>query len=158
MTQPNKIDVAKINEAISTKMNFCGAFENLREMKKHVGRQAGNYGICPIKDGEICYVYNGTHFNVMYRKTILKLVLKKEWYDMIDSGFKKEEYRVIKPYWDKILNGHTQHEIVRFYLGYSKNRPQMTFRIKSIEKGIGQEVWGAEPGKEYYVIKLGERI
>ena len=151
-------EITKINESISTTMNFCGAFENLREMKKHVGRKVGNYGVCQIKDGVICYVYNGTRFDVMYRKTILKLVLKKKWYDMINSGFKTEEYRIIKPYWYKILNGRTNHEIVRFYLGYGKNRPQMTFRIKSIEKGTGQELWGAEPGMEYYVIKLGERI
>lgn len=31
-------------------------------------------------------------------KTI-DLVLKAEWYDMIASGEKREEYREIKPYW-----------------------------------------------------------
>ena len=30
---------------------------------------------------------------------ILDLPLKKEWYNMIESGIKKEEYREIKPYW-----------------------------------------------------------
>jgi len=30
---------------------------------------------------------------------ILDLPLKKEWYDMIESGVKKEEYRQIKPHW-----------------------------------------------------------
>ena len=30
---------------------------------------------------------------------ILHLVLKGNWYDMIASGEKKEEYREIKPYW-----------------------------------------------------------
>lgn len=29
----------------------------------------------------------------------LDLVLKKKWYDMIDSGIKTEEYREITPYW-----------------------------------------------------------
>lgn len=29
----------------------------------------------------------------------LKLVLKKKWYDMIESGVKLEEYRDIKPHW-----------------------------------------------------------
>ena len=29
----------------------------------------------------------------------LDLVLKRKWYDMIDSGVKTEEYREIKPYW-----------------------------------------------------------
>ena len=30
---------------------------------------------------------------------ILDLPLKKEWYDMIESGEKREEYREITPYW-----------------------------------------------------------
>lgn len=34
---------------------------------------------------------------------ILDLVLKHKWYDMIDRGEKKEEYREIKPYWEKRL-------------------------------------------------------
>lgn len=29
----------------------------------------------------------------------LDLVLKRKWYEMIDSGEKTEEYREIKPYW-----------------------------------------------------------
>ncbi len=29
----------------------------------------------------------------------LDLVLKKKWYDMIESGIKTEEYREITPYW-----------------------------------------------------------
>ena len=33
----------------------------------------------------------------------LKLTLKKQWFDMILSGEKKEEYREIKPYWTKRL-------------------------------------------------------
>ena len=34
---------------------------------------------------------------------ILDLVLKKEWFDMIKNGNKREEYREIKPYWTKRL-------------------------------------------------------
>lgn len=34
---------------------------------------------------------------------ILNLVLKHKWYDMIAGGEKKEEYREIKPYWEKRL-------------------------------------------------------
>ena len=33
----------------------------------------------------------------------LNLVLKHKWYDMIDRGEKPEEYREIKPYWEKRL-------------------------------------------------------
>ena len=33
----------------------------------------------------------------------LTLFLKKKWFDMIASGEKTEEYREIKPYWEKRL-------------------------------------------------------
>lgn len=115
----------------------------------------------------------------------LKLVLKKKWYDMIASGEKTEEYREIKPFWEKrlldyegikanyanimlkkLLFGYFDackdyprgYEEVTFYLGYAKDRPSMTFKIESITIGKGKTEWGAEPGKDYFVIKLGERI
>ena len=94
----------------------------------------------------------------------LKLVLKKKWYDLIEKGIKREEYREIKDYYTKrlFLKG-TEPKVrkfsyVTFYLGYQKNRPQMTFRIKSICVGKGRPEWGAEEGKLYYIIVLGERI
>lgn len=34
---------------------------------------------------------------------VLNLVLKKQWFDMISSGEKKEEYRDIKDYWARRL-------------------------------------------------------
>lgn len=34
-------------------------------------------------------------------KDTLHLPLKAKWYDMIESGVKTEEYRVVKPYWIK---------------------------------------------------------
>lgn len=37
----------------------------------------------------------------------LDLVLKGKWYDMIDSGEKKEEYREIKAYWCNRILYHT---------------------------------------------------
>ena len=39
----------------------------------------------------------------MKRTNTLHLVLKGKWYDMIASGVKTEEYREIKPYWEKRL-------------------------------------------------------
>lgn len=112
----------------------------------------------------------------------LDLVLKGKWYDMIASGEKTEEYREIKPYWEKRLfdnkaikryyemllfssfvvgkvvdpleypRGFTH---VRFHRGYTKIT--MTFEIDSITFGNGKEAWGAEPGKMYFVIKLKRR-
>lgn len=114
-------------------------------------------------------------------KTTLHLILKRQWYDMIASGTKKEEYREITQYWMKRLmlcycHGFTpcKHQscpnsrpdlcagIVRrfhyvtFHYGYTSRT--MTFRIADISTGVGKPEWGAEPDKQYFVIKLGERV
>lgn len=97
----------------------------------------------------------------------LKLVLKKQWYDMIASGEKTEEYRRVCQYWFNRLMQYNQAEgynefrkfdKVTFYLGYSKNRPSMTYEIKGMDHRCGRPEWGAEKGKRYFVIKLGERL
>lgn len=84
----------------------------------------------------------------------LHLPLKKEWYDLIERGIKTEEYREIKPYWTKrLMKRYCQ---VKFTYGYT-NRT-MTFEIESITIDKGKSEWGAETGKQYYVIKLGKRV
>lgn len=105
---------------------------------------------------------------------VLDLPLKKEWYDMIESGIKTEEYREIKPYWVKRLtmyhNGllpfsvrnHYQepkfkeYDMVRFRYGYTKRT--MTFKIKEITLGHGKPEWGHVTAAAVFIIKLGERI
>lgn len=114
----------------------------------------------------------------------LHLTLKAQWYNMIESGEKKEEYREIKPYWaNRLLVGYDGDSIggwasasptiiqeqinngfilikcydkVCFHFGYT-NRT-MTYEIKSISIGNGSIYWGAEDGKQYFIISLGERI
>lgn len=99
---------------------------------------------------------------------ILHLNLKKRWFDMIASGEKQEEYREIKPYWQKffvyglIKIGGICHSpknvIICFSHGYNKNRPQMRFKCRGLVIRTGRPAWGAEPGKEYFVIQIGDRI
>lgn len=85
----------------------------------------------------------------------LFLPLKKEWYDMIESGEKTEEYREIKEYWLKRL-AEKRFNRVQFSYGYTKRT--MSFLCEGIEIGTGNPEWGPEPGKEYFVIKLGRRL
>jgi hypothetical protein len=47
-----------------------------------------------------------------------------------------------------------RHDRVTFYMGYAKNRPTMERRIAGITIGKGLAEWGAEPNKEYFIIKL----
>lgn len=109
---------------------------------------------------------------------MLVLPIKKKWFDMILSSQKKEEYREIKPYYktrfynaikkelDKetfaqqvtavVLYGNTVMLDVIFRNGYSKNSPQI--KCKCIYKGRGQgkQEWGADPGKDYYILEILE--
>lgn len=107
---------------------------------------------------------------------VLYLPLKKEWYEMIESGVKTEEYREIVPYWcvrllrsvigvepfihhpsPFISHGKTfkEFDAVKFSYGYTKRT--MTFECKGITIGKGKKEWGA-PDNDIFIIKLGERI
>lgn len=94
---------------------------------------------------------------------ILDLPLKKEWYNMIESGEKREEYREIKPYWCKRLLGYkdTVHDAisfredythVRFRYGYTKRT--MTYEIDEITIGRGNPNWGAPTDRDVFIIKF----
>lgn len=90
---------------------------------------------------------------------ILHLPLKSEWYNLIESGIKTEEYREIKPYWIKrlcITNSDFKHyDKVKFSYGYTKKT--MTFLIEKISKGKGKKEWGAMDD-EVFIITLGNRV
>jgi len=99
---------------------------------------------------------------------ILHLTLKKKWFDMIASGEKKEEYRDIKPHWNRVFTNHwckwkksrgeggmNAWDIVHFTNGYGKTKPQVELEFVNIRKGIGNPEWGA-PKEEVYIIELGK--
>lgn len=87
---------------------------------------------------------------------ILHLTLKKQWFDMIASGEKTEEYRELKPYWHKRLQGK-EFDAIQFRNGYSKNAPKMLVKLKAIIQGHGRPEWGAGY-EESYILRLGEII
>jgi len=114
----------------------------------------------------------------MERKT-LKATLKNKWFDMIDSGEKPEEYREITQYWisrlltdfstdpDKNpikLNGGSykaiEYDEVHFFNGryFSERLRNMKLEYKGLTIGTGKQEWGATPGANYFVIKLGSKI
>lgn len=90
---------------------------------------------------------------------ILHLPLKSEWYNLIESGIKTEEYREIKPYWIKRLcisdSDFKHYDKVKFSYGYTKKT--MTFLIEKISKGKGKKEWGAMDD-EVFIITLGNRV
>ena len=113
--------------------------------------------------------------------TVLDLVLTYKWYDMIESGEKREEYREITPYWIKRLvdthrlgqkmlcnvpnvaaslieSGCVQmksYTHVRFHRGYTAK--SMVFRFDGLRIGNGNTQWGAPADRDVFIISLGER-
>lgn len=92
----------------------------------------------------------------MTERKMIHLVVKHEWYNKIASGERTEDYREVTPYYDKIFKDITNNDFVCFHRGKCDGRK--IFRIKSISIGEGKEEWGAEKGKQYYVIEIGEEV
>lgn len=93
---------------------------------------------------------------------ILYLTLKKEWFDKIKSGEKKEEYREKKPYyehrflhcsnWGCCCYGAVKRfDWICFRNGYGKRVPQIF--VKWLGLAIRTDTG---TGIKYFVIKLGE--
>lgn len=94
---------------------------------------------------------------------MLVLPIKKEWFEMIAKGEKKEEYRELKPYYHTRIKNtfgfdykNKQVEIV-FRNGYKHNSPSVKC-LCSLSVGTGKKEWGAEEGKKYYILEILEII
>ena len=114
------------------------------------------------------------------KKKVLTLTVSKEWFGMIVSGEKNEEYRVIKPYWaSRLVNQQSEsgevlfdefggyclvigkleykpYTHVLFINGYRKDSPRIEKEIESIsigkpKKGLCPDKW---LDKEFFVIKF----
>jgi len=85
---------------------------------------------------------------------VLHLTLKKQWFDMVESGEKLEEYREIKPYWDVRLAKN--YDVIKFRNGYSKDSPVIIIELNEVFKGFGLEKWGAPRSGPVYILKLGK--
>ncbi len=96
----------------------------------------------------------------------LKLTLKKQWFDMILFGQKKEEYREIKGYWvTRLIDNYFTNnqkfkdfDYVEFTNGYNKNSPTVTLDFLGICEGKGKKEWGAVENETYFIIKLGSEV
>lgn len=94
---------------------------------------------------------------------MLVLPIRKKWFDMILSGEKKEEYREIKPYYKSrfktagLLDQYGLPTIsnarIAFRNGYSAGSPTIETKC-TLDIKTGRPEWGAEPEKEYYVLKI----
>ena len=95
---------------------------------------------------------------------MLTLPIKKKWFDMIARGEKLEEYRDVTPYYigrfQKALGGDLAKafddgriRVVRFRNGYRADSPLLE-AVVSFRIGTGRPEWGAEPGRNYIVLRI----
>ena len=61
--------------------------------------------------------------------------MERKWLDEIVAGTKKVEYREIKPYWTKRLEGIECPFELRLINGMSKSAPEATVRIDKVTVG-----------------------
>ena len=94
------------------------------------------------------------------------LPIKQKWFDMIMSGEKLEEYREIKPYWEKRLDIFpdilrsiedvgVSHFVTQCKIraGYNKTSPTAIISYW-VDIGTGKTEWGAEPDTKYYRLHI----
>jgi ASC-1-like (ASCH) protein len=102
----------------------------------------------------------------------LKMTLKKEWFDKIKSGEKKQEFREVKKHWIQRLTGEgtiigidydyillyvpKKYDTVLFTNGYSKNSPQIEVEVKNIE--LRRNITCPLGYGDFFVINLGNVI
>ena len=95
---------------------------------------------------------------------MLTLPIKKKWFDMIATGKKTDEYRVIKPYYTKRFinaglldsDGKTttgEEVMIALRNGYSKDAPTLIATVR-LMFGEGREEWGAVDGEFYYILEI----
>lgn len=102
---------------------------------------------------------------------ILHATLTRRWFDNIASGFKKEEYREIKPHWIKrFIEGGVlespekpypkfkEYTHILFSNGYGDHRPKMLIELKRIYIGFGKPAWGADGVNKVFILKLGDIV
>ena len=83
---------------------------------------------------------------------ILKLPVNEYWYGLIKSGQLKHDYREIKPYWTKRLEGQS-YDAVEFYHRFKKNIKPLRYKFEWIKKGRIVNY-----NMDAYIIKFGEMI
>lgn len=94
---------------------------------------------------------------------MLVLPIKKQWFDMILSGEKKEEYREYKEYYTTrfskvfdMCDGFPVTDEVRelkFRNGYHTDSPSFVAECR-LRVDEGRTEWGAEAGVVYYVLEI----
>jgi hypothetical protein len=111
--------------------------------------------------------------------SVLYLTLDKKWFDLVASGHKVEEYRVLKPHWisrlvwpeyrhlekeqlkELIEKGvevlkYPYYNAILFINGYDANRPRVMVELKKITIGPAKETWHPDYLDDVFILHLGK--
>lgn len=100
-------------------------------------------------------------------KRLIVFHLKEKWFRMYQNGEKTEEYREPIEKWILYIAKHgyqlrRQDGIVaELDLAYPKKDDfsrKLFFQVENFTVGFGDMRLGAEPGKVYYITKMGRRL
>lgn len=83
---------------------------------------------------------------------VLKLPVNTGWYELIKSGELTHDYREIKPFWTKRLEGK-EYDIVEFYHRFKKDIEPIRYKFEWIKKGRLVNY-----NMDAYIIKFGEKV
>lgn len=86
---------------------------------------------------------------------MIVLPIKKQWFLMVRRGEKKEEYRALSTYYDRLF---LKHEGKRIWIclrnGYRRDSPRIYCEATPVRGKTGKAEWGAQPGVKYWVLKI----
>jgi hypothetical protein len=88
---------------------------------------------------------------------ILHLTLRQRWFNRVYCETKPEEYRELKPYWIKRLDGRN-YDCVCFRNGYGLDKPEVVLELKAIRIGRGKYMLGAPADRDCFILELGKII
>lgn len=117
---------------------------------------------------------------------VLKLTVKKEWFDLIKSGEKTEEYREVKSYWESRLQlyrgekisanewerfyeewysldlihriSFQKYDYIEFKNGYTKDAPTIITKCKGISVGNPTQSGSQLFDKDVFIISIGDIV
>lgn len=84
---------------------------------------------------------------------MLTLPIKGKWFDMIESGEKREEYRALSKYYMSRFGGKVGRFQLRLRRGYCGEDPTLECEV-SVKVGRGKPEWGAPKGQDVFILKI----
>ena len=125
--------------------------------------EAKSNSISPDKIERI-YLVKKQDADFLFPMKVLELAVTYHWYDEIESGRKKEEYRKDTPYYRKRMmypesctEVWKKYDAIRFRRGRF-GKKTMLVKHEGTRLGFGNPEWGAPDDEKVFILMLGDII